>query len=373
MLHLTDILSIVTKIIIYSGIMQGLYSAMVLTHTKLRNPANHYLAVLLVVLSASILHSVFIIPYFHQTMFQIKEPFIMLVVPFIWLYVKKLNEPVFHFRKKHLLHFVPFIVVMLFSLFFLLHHSEINNNQRFYSHIFFTNIIIYLIALVQYVFYMVYILKLIRSFKVKTFNELSNTENIDPVWLRIFMFAFLAVFFLLILMMVIAIHQLKISYFNNVVSVVFAFAIYVLGYKGLFQQTIFPVKIKKTAIEDSKEEIITETKIDEQLLKRLLDFMIQQKPYHDPELTLTSLASQINISRNQLSEIINSGTGGNFYDFVNKYRVEEVKHLMINPKYKDFTLLAIAYEAGFPSKSTFNSIFKKSTGLTPSGYKNRLR
>lgn len=100
--------------------------------------------------------------------------------------------------------------------------------------------------------------------------------------------------------------------------------------------------------------------------------MNQQKPYHDPELTLTSLANSVNISRNQLSEIINTGTGGNFYDFVNKYRVEEVKQLMQNPKFKDFTILAIAFEAGFPSKSTFNSIFKKFTGLTPSVYRNGL-
>jgi AraC-like DNA-binding protein len=100
--------------------------------------------------------------------------------------------------------------------------------------------------------------------------------------------------------------------------------------------------------------------------------MENEKPFHDLELTLTSLATQVEIGRNQLSELINSGTGGNFYDFVNKYRVEEVKQLMENPKFKDYTLLAIAFEAGFPSKSTFNSIFKKFTGLTPSEYRLNL-
>ena len=101
--------------------------------------------------------------------------------------------------------------------------------------------------------------------------------------------------------------------------------------------------------------------------------MEKEKPYHNTELTLTSLASQVNIGRNQLSELINTGTGGNFYDFVNKYRVDEVKQLMENPKYKDYTILAIAFEAGFPSKSTFNSIFKKYTGKTPTEYRNELR
>jgi YesN/AraC family two-component response regulator len=117
----------------------------------------------------------------------------------------------------------------------------------------------------------------------------------------------------------------------------------------------------------------SENKIDEKLLQKVLDYMETSKPYHDSELTLTSLASQMNINRNQLSEIINTGTGGNFYDFINKYRVDEVKQLIENPKFKDYTMLAIAFEAGFASKSTFNSIFRKATGLTPTEYKEKLK
>lgn len=368
-------LSIVFNIIIYAGIVQGLYSAMILTHTKLKNPANHYLAILLVVLSFSILHSVFIIPYFHNfhnTSFQIKEPFILLVVPFIWLYIKKLNQPQFHFKQRHLLHFVPFVLVMLFSVLFVFHSNGIND-QKYYSHTLIINVVLYVGAFCQFVFYLFYMLRLIRSFKTKALNELSNTENIDPSWLRIFLITFLVVFLLLVLMMVIAIHKLNVAYLNNFIALIFALVIYVLGYKGLFQQTIL-IDNKEIIVQN---EVITEnesieTKVDEQLLKKLFDFMEIDKPYHDPELTLTSLAGQVKISRNLLSELINSGTGGNFYDFVNKYRVEEVKQLMGNAKFKDFTLLAIAFEAGFPSKSTFNSIFKKFTGLTPSEYRNRL-
>ncbi len=374
--NIAEILSIILKIIIYAGIVQGFYFAIVLTHTKLRNPANHYLAILLMVLSISILHSSFIIPYFHQfhhTNFHIKEPFILLVIPFVWLYVKKLNEPQFRFSKKHLLHFAPFVVVMLFSFIFLLHNSEITDSKQFYSHTLTLNIVLYTIALGQYIFYLIYILRLIQKFKAKALNELSNTENIDPTWLRIFLITFLAVFLLLVLMMTIAIHRLEAGYFNQVVSLVFALAIYVLGYKGLFQQTILP-QTQEVQSNNSERTVREATvyQLDEQLLKKLIDFMSNHKPYYDPELTLTALALKLEISRNQLSELINTGTGGNFYDFVNKYRVDEVKQLMEHPKYKDYTILAIAFEAGFPSKSTFNSIFKKFTGFTPSEYRNRL-
>jgi AraC-like DNA-binding protein len=368
----TEMLSLVCNIIIYSGIVQGIYSALVLTHTRFRNPANTYLAILLVVLSASILHSVFVVPYlqqYHLGTLQIKEPFILLVVPLIWFYVKKLNEPQFHFGRKQFIHFVPFAVVMFIGLMFLSHNQAANNDEQTLSHSFILSISISVSALCQYIFYLDYILKHIQSFKAKALRELSNTENIDLTWLRIFLFTFLTVFVLLVFMMAIVIHRLNITYFNNVVSIVFALAIYVLGYKGLFQQTILPANTIEELTEDKPH---TESKIDDQVLNRLLDYMDQQKPYHDPELTLTSLANLVNIGRNQLSEIINTGTGNNFYDFVNKYRVDEVKQLMQKPKFKDFTILAIAFEAGFPSKSTFNSIFKKFTGLTPSAYRNRL-
>ncbi|MFA6403097.1 MAG: helix-turn-helix domain-containing protein [Salinivirgaceae bacterium] len=371
-----EFITLILKIIIYAGIVQGFYSAFVLTHTKLRNPANYYLAILLMVLSISILHSSFIIPYFHQfhhTNFHIKEPFILLVIPLVWLYVKKLNEPQFRFSKKHMLHFVPFVLVMLLSIVFFVHNKEFVFDSQYNTHTLSLNILMYIVALGQYIFYLVYILRIIHSFKAKALNELSNTEDIDPTWLLIFLFTFLIIFVLLIAMMVIAIHSLEAGYFNQIVSLVFALAIYILGYKGLFQQTILPQKqeiLPLTSEMNEKETI--ENRFDEQLLKKLLDFMTHHKPYHEPELTLTALALQLGIGRNQLSELINTGTGGNFYDFVNKYRVEEVKQLMENPKYKDYTILAVAFEAGFPSKSTFNSIFKKFTGDTPSEYRLNL-
>jgi AraC-like DNA-binding protein len=373
---ITSIIAFIIKIIIYAGIVQGLYAAMVLTHTKLKNPANLYLAILLLVLSFSIFHSTVIIPYFnqfHKISFQFKEPFLLLVVPLIWLYVKKLDKPEFQFKSKHLLHFAPFLIVMSFSLLFLTHNSNNQTQDDFNSHAIILGILIYILTFGQYLFYLYYIFQLIGNFKLKALNELSNTENIDPAWLRIFLVTFIAVFILLIVMMVIAIHKIDAKYFNNIIAVIFALTIYVLGYKGLFQQTI-QIDVTKDSIEGDLKinKNISEPKVDAQVLKRLLDYMQQSKPYHDSNLTLTSLASQINISRNQLSEIINSGTGGNFYDFINKYRVDDVKDMMVNIKYKDYTILAIAFEAGFPSKSTFNSIFKKHTGLTPSGYKSGL-
>lgn len=98
--------------------------------------------------------------------------------------------------------------------------------------------------------------------------------------------------------------------------------------------------------------------------------MATQKPYLKSNLSLTDLSDLLDVSTHNLSEIINTRLNKSFYDYVNECRVEEVKKMLLDDKYKSYSILAIAYEAGFNSKSSFNTIFKKITGTTPSGYRN---
>jgi len=94
--------------------------------------------------------------------------------------------------------------------------------------------------------------------------------------------------------------------------------------------------------------------------------MEDEKPYLDPKLSLAALAQQLDISPNQLSQIINQEANVNFHDFVNKYRVDEfIQNALEN---KNFSLLALALDSGFNSKSSFNYIFKKQKGISPSKY-----
>jgi AraC-like DNA-binding protein len=109
-----------------------------------------------------------------------------------------------------------------------------------------------------------------------------------------------------------------------------------------------------------------------EVIDNLLAFMRDKKPFLDPELSLSSLSKQIGLNRNQLSRLIIEGIGENFYDFINRYRVDEVKRLMTDPQKQNYNLLGIALEAGFKSKSTFNLIFKRFTGLTPTEYKKNI-
>ena len=105
----------------------------------------------------------------------------------------------------------------------------------------------------------------------------------------------------------------------------------------------------------------------------LLQLMQSEKLYKNPELTLDVLAKKTQLSNGYLSQIINQKGNKNFADFINTYRIEEVKVNLVDPKYNHYSILGIGLEAGFKSKSTFNAAFKKLTGQTPSTFRNQQR
>lgn len=99
--------------------------------------------------------------------------------------------------------------------------------------------------------------------------------------------------------------------------------------------------------------------------------MGEENLYRDPEISLVALADRMGIPPKHLSQIINEHLGQNFKNFINRYRVEEAKVKILDPREKDFVLLKIAYDVGFNSKSVFNAAFRKHTGMSPSDYRKR--
>jgi len=99
---------------------------------------------------------------------------------------------------------------------------------------------------------------------------------------------------------------------------------------------------------------------------KLLALMAEEQPWLEPELTLTEVAKRLRIAPALLSKVINSGCGQNFNDFVNAYRVREAQRLLADPRFAHYSLVGVALESGFNSRSTFNRVFKKVTGQAPS-------
>ena len=161
-----------------------------------------------------------------------------------------------------------------------------------------------------------------------------------------------------------------VSFFNyNIAWVAFSFASFFLAYFAMSNPEAF-----KNDPTDRKYEgsLLTDSALD-LLEKKLIGIMANNKPHLDPQLSQQQLADQMGIPPKDLSRLINERFGQHFSDFVNSHRVTEFKRLAALPEKENFTLLALAYEAGFNSKTTFNTAFKKLTGTTPAQFKKIAR
>ena len=107
------------------------------------------------------------------------------------------------------------------------------------------------------------------------------------------------------------------------------------------------------------------------LVDEIVRLLEEQQIFKSPELDLKRLSERLKTPAYLVTRAINEGLGVNFNDLINRYRVEEVKSLLKADHCKRFTLLAVAFDAGFSSKTTFNTVFKKMTGLTPSSYRDQ--
>ena len=107
-------------------------------------------------------------------------------------------------------------------------------------------------------------------------------------------------------------------------------------------------------------------------VEKLKNYMNAEKPFLNPDLNLPQLSKDLDIPSHHLSQVINKNIGLNFFDFINRYRIDEIKAKIADSGYNNLSLLGIAFESGFNSKSAFNRVFKNLTGETPSQYKKRI-
>lgn len=135
-------------------------------------------------------------------------------------------------------------------------------------------------------------------------------------------------------------------------------------------QLIAKLTGKKLAQLQQQKKGLTITE-DNLYYKKICTLMEEEKRYRDPEIKLQTLSEEINISANYLSQVINTLSGHNFSDFVNHYRIEEIKSKLLHPAFEEYPVLSIGLEAGFNSKSAFYNSFKKHTGLSPTAFREK--
>jgi AraC-like DNA-binding protein len=301
--------------------------------------------------------------YFHEKLgnsYFIAGPFVFLLAPFLYFYLRGIVIPGSSLKKKDIKHFSFFMVYILLAIPFFLYGRD----SAYSSMIQKSMGSPWIFLILQFGYYLARSHRLIKLHKKNIVEKYSNVEGMDVSWFNLIIWIFIITLLFIAIGTPTLIHGVNFATYHITSSLYFSLVLFFIAYKGIQQR----VPLESNVNVDSGSEL-SDVDTIKRLTEKLLSYMKETRPYLDPELNLSDLAKQMSIGRNQLSQVINSGVGDNFYNFINKFRIEEVKLLIKNDTDKKYTILSLANDAGFNSKSTFNNIFKKITGLTPSEYR----
>lgn len=331
---------------------------------KVNRKANIYFGIFLFLWSTFWLDEILIPEHLEENSYVfVITRFIQFLTPIaFYLSVVFYVNPNYKFRIKDLLH----ALLPLFLFLFLLFKTKIETAVFF---LLFT--IIFLFNSLLYTMLAYY--RINRHQKdIELFS--SNKEPIDLNWLKYIVYTFILSSLLIIFYSIFT----QAESLNIYINLFFLGVVYLVAHFSIKQKEIYPKGFdisennssesidKKT--NSSKNKLIEDAEL--LLLKeKLLQIIQDEKPYLDSELNLIKLAELMQLSGHQLSYVINAGFEENFFYFINKYRVKQAEELLNNPEYDRWTILAIGFDSGFNSKTSFNTTFKKITSYTPSEYR----
>lgn len=300
-----------------------------------------------------------------------------LQIPVFYLYVLSVCYSDFKLRPKYILHLLPFLIatVVLLPRFYMVDvASKINFIMHRQSRIElqFNHILFHL----QTVVYFAAVFMLLRKTK-KLYLENNAGESINSYnWL----FHFTSILSILYLIAILK-NIFKFSDYEYIsewikigILVLNLFVICWYLYKALNHPDLFRnIDSKLKLVADIILEPATENKKEYNAgLSKLQQYMVEEKPFLNPSLTIQDVAAAIQIPVRDLSLLINHKLEQHFYDFVNTYRIENAMDILRDTTKNKVTILEILYEVGFNSKSSFNTAFKKHTGNTPTSYRKNL-
>lgn len=278
--------------------------------------------------------------------------------PLIYFYVKSLVNQLFILQKKDYLHFVP--VLFQVGLYIFLTTKNYNFKNWYWEnvHQWITYKIEFDGTFISMLIYLILSIRLLKNYQIYVVNNFSETSQIRLNWLKIILI--ILVILCVQWLIEIILRDLFNLYFNYDYSIqILGIMALVLAFGGIKQANLSQVNFEEEVIQK------THVQVDSQILEQIKKGMDIQKLYLNPTLTLAEFSKEIKLNSKIVSQQINTGLGKSFNDFVNEYRVEEVKKRLNSPDLERLTILGIAYESGFNSKTTFNRLFKDFTGVAP--------
>jgi AraC-like DNA-binding protein len=360
------------------GALQGLFLAGTLFAQRDNRTANRLLAILMLTFTVFLASTVYYAtglferwPHFFGISYH--TPFVF--GPLVYLYAKAASDRSWRFKRRDWIHFVPVAITLgsTIPMYLLSGPEKVALLREFTAGNVPTRLIVFdVFKFMSGIGYSIATVLLVVRHQREVRNSYSNTERVNLRWLLWFAGSAAAIW---VLALSIDSGGATSNIRDDHVSLAIAIMIYSIGYMGLRQPEIFHYETAEFPIPPTMENPadpyarsgLADSEA-EKLRVSLVALMETAKPWKDSELTLAQLAEQLGTTPHKLSEVLNAQVKQTFYDFVNGYRVREVQRRIKAGDAKQLKMLALALDAGFASKSTFNDVFKRHTNLTPSAY-----
>jgi AraC-like DNA-binding protein len=356
--------------IIYLAISQSLFSAILVLTKKDVATSDKLLSTWLILMSIELISCLFDLYFFGETLIS---SIFLLINPAFYLYIKSLTQADFRLRYSQLLHLIPYLsfegATYVIQEPFKVNFLDLNNPHLWFSLSF------SVINILSWLYYNISSIIMVHRHRVNLKNEFSNIEPETRIAWLLFILIFYVVYCSFILItgiLALNIHDLITlpNVYNLSMMLILA---YVLGFYGLKQRQVgLPRQNGITGIKsDTKYKSSVLTKSDKETIKeRIIHYFETKKPYLNQNFNLASLSKELDIPKHYLTEVLNIEIGMNFFSFVNDYRIRAVKK-MLQDESVPYSIEAIGYECGFNSKSSFFTVFKSITGMTPLQFRSK--
>jgi AraC-like DNA-binding protein len=312
----------------------------------------------------------------------------LLMGPVVYFYLKSLLDPSFKLGKRDWLHFLPGLLYLLWNLFVFIADRLVLREYYFMDGVSDPDLDNWYVSasLVSLLLYLLRCFRVYRSYRANIVEQLSFADSVTFRWVQHFLISLFLYFLIAALFQGLNLLGFELDYTGNWwYYLLFGFIFYYIGIKGYANSVETRSHLKYSSASQSpaaaflepveepqsgEDETAPAKEINdlEVWKEKLLYAVVSESLYADPELTLQQLARHLNSNSSLVSRVINTGFKLNFNDFINFYRVEEVKRKLASGSAGSVTIMSLAYDAGFNSKATFNRAFKKFTGKNPKDF-----
>lgn len=326
--------------------------------------------------------SIYVYPSYPALGMVISET-ILLVGPLLYLFFKSSIYLDFKISKKSLLHLLPFLVILISLVpgYFvpIITNTEADWVKLFYG----TNLykITYVSIHIQLFVYYFFIFRMLFKYRQIVLENYSSQKLDNYRWLLQLISVYSVELIVATMKNIIGFNLAVEIYIlaQNIVVILALLIIFWLIIKALLNPSLFSgvytdIQLVSSMLnkntQSEKSSIINDLENEnKQLISKLKVHMKENEPYLDSNLSMYDLAKQLNVPARELSLLINHTLNKHFFDFINEYRIKKAMDLIQNTNDKKLTILEILYQVGFNSKSSFNTAFKKHTGITPTEFK----